>query len=534
MRVGLLIIVVVLLAWGASLAGPFHFDDYSLLVDPLVTSARGWWLVWQPIQTRPLSQFTFWISYMLSGATAWPYHLWNLALHVASSVLVWRTLRRCGGASFSLRGALAPQGQILAERSGAEAPRKLKLAPPESLLPLSGQAERAAMIAALVFAVHPMQAEVANYVFARSSALSTFLCLIVLWLWLRDRIWLATAVFALALLAKEECVTFPLVLALLDWWRGKRRWKAVAAMLSLAFALGMRVLIATQYVAPGGGGFASRVTPVEYFTSQGVVILRYLRLLVAPWGFTVDPEIHVVVPLAAWLVVALIVAIAWRLRRGPGVWILSGLILLIPSSSIFPADDLAADRRMYLPMIAFAAAIGVMAVKGKPQLLAVVGLLLLGLSIQRTLVWNSERTLWEEAVHYAPDKVRPRIQLARALGPGGGLEVLDAATVRFPGEFDIETERGRMLLSAGRAAEALGAFGKALAIQPSSAMAMNNRGVALAALGQYEVAQADFGRALNADPCFVEALQNLRRLGFAAPDGLQQCLHPTAGPQDRR
>ena len=37
--------------------------------------------------------------------------------------------------------------------------------------------------------------------------------------------------------------------------------------------------------------------------------------------------------------------------------VLLGLILLLPSSSIFPANDLAADRRMYLPMICFAPAI---------------------------------------------------------------------------------------------------------------------------------------------------------------------------------
>ena len=479
MGVGYLIIAVVLLAWGASLAGPFHFDDYSLLVDPLVTSARGWLLVWRPIQTRPLSQFTFWASYMMAGATPWAFHIWNLALHGMGSVLLWRTLRMI-------------------------------------------VAERAAVIAALVFAVHPIQAEVVNYVFARSSALSTLLCLVVLWLWLRDRIWAAVAVFALALLAKEECVTFPLFLALLDWWRGKRRWPAIGAMLGLAFLLGLRVLIATKFVPDGGGGFASRIAPLEYFTAQGVVILRYLRLLILPWGFTVDPEIVVVVPWLAWLGVGLIVAVACRTFKGPGVWILAGFILLIPSSSIFPADDLAADRRMYLPMIAFSAALGVITLKWKRPVRVGVGVVLVGVCVLRTQVWNSERTLWKEAVERAPDKVRPRIQLARALEPEPGLAVLDAAALRFPEEFDIETERGRIFLTTRRPAEALGSFGKALALKPSNAMALNNRGVALAALGQKEAARADFERALQVDPCFVDAVGNLGRLGYGTPLG-QPC-----------
>ena len=527
-----------LLAWGASIAGPFHFDDYNLFLDPLINSARGWFEVWRPLQTRPLSQFTFWLTYMLAGATPWAFHLWNLVLHALASILVWRTLR------------------IVV-------------------------AERAALIAAIMFAVHPLQAEVVNYVFARSSALSTVLCLAVLWLWLRDRIWPAVAVFALALLAKEECVTFPLFLALLDWWRGKRRNregplpydrgseldspgrvgnafraatvrerslpdcdsysvtiakrrpKAIAAMLGLAFALGLRVLIATKFVAQGGGGFASRVTPLEYFTAQGLVILRYLRLLIVPLGFTVDPEIQVVLPWLAWFAVAMIVVIASRFFKGPGVWILAGLILLIPSSSIFPADDLAADRRMYLPMIAFCAAFAVVAQRWNPRVLMGLGAVLLVLSFMRTQVWMTERTLWQEAVDRAPDKVRPRIQLARSLNPSEGLDELDSAARRFPGDFDIETERGRLLIATGRAADALAAFGKALALNPSSAMALNNRGVALAALGQNNAARADFERALNADPCFAEAARNLRRLGFAAPNGLQQCLDPSASAHHR-
>ena len=477
-----------LLAWGASLAGPFHFDDYNLFVDPLITSARGWLLVWRPIQTRPLSQFTFWVSYMLSGTTPWAFHLWNLVLHSTACVLVWRTLRML-------------------------------------------VSERAALIAAVVFAVHPMQAEVVNYVFARSAALSTVLCLVALLLWLRDRIWWAVGVFGLALLAKEECVAFPLFLALID----RRRWRAIAAMLGLALVLGLRVLIATRLVPKGGGGFASVVSPIVYLTAQGVVILRYLRLLVVPWGFTVDPEIVVAWPWLAWLAVALIVAFGWRMFKGPGVWILAGLLLLLPSSSVFPADDLAADRRMYLPMLAFAAAVGVMAQKWKTPVLVAAGGVLLVLSLFRTQVWMTERTLWEEAMRAAPDKVRPRIQLARSVEPVAGLDLLDAAAQRFPGNFDIETERGRLYLATNRPADALGAFGKALAIEPSLAMAFNNRGVALAALGQSDTARADFERALKADPCFNEAAGNLRRLGFAAaPEGLEQCLDPGAKAKDGR
>jgi Flp pilus assembly protein TadD len=54
----------------------------------------------------------------------------------------------------------------------------------------------------------------------------------------------------------------------------------------------------------------------------------------------------------------------------------------------------------------------------------------------------------------------------------------------------------------------------ALALDPSNAEALNNRGVALLALGQSAAARQDFKRALSIDPCQVNARTNLARLGI--------------------
>jgi Flp pilus assembly protein TadD len=76
---------------------------------------------------------------------------------------------------------------------------------------------------------------------------------------------------------------------------------------------------------------------------------------------------------------------------------------------------------------------------------------------------------------------------------------------------------GRILLESGKPDLALAEFGRALALAPNDPKALNNRGAALAALGQTEAARADFERALERDPCFADALSNLRRLGVARP-----------------
>lgn len=188
---------------------------------------------------------------------------------------------------------------------------------------------------------------------------------------------------------------------------------------------------------------------------------------------------------------------------------LAALMLLATSSSIFPAADLAADRRMYLPMLAFAGALcSIEFGRLKPVLIVA----LVCISIARSMVWQSDEALWREAVERAPHKVRPKIHLARDVGGAEALQLLAAAKVEAPDDAGIAAETGKVLMAQGKAAAALGEFGRALALRPRDAANYNNRGAALAALGQTDAARQDFERALELDPALVSARQNLQIL----------------------
>jgi protein O-mannosyl-transferase len=430
--------------------GSFHFDDYAMLTSP---EGPAWWL-----QTRPLTQFTFRLNYLAGGTSPSGYHLVNLLLHLIVVCLLFQLLQ-----------------EVLSEKI--------------------------AFIAALLFAVHPIQSEAVAYVFARSSILATLFCLLCWRAWRRDQTALAMVWFGAALLSKEECVTFPFVLMLL----GPKRWKPLIAMLAMAVAVGLHTVYATKAIAGSGAGFTAGVSPLEYFAAQGLVLTRYFRLLAVPWGFTIDPEIRTVLwkELIAWSVV-IASLIYWRANR----WFIAGMILLIPSSSVFPAADLAADRRMYLPLVAFSV-VSALLVRKWMYPAAVV---LIALSIGRMEVWRTERSLWQEAVERSPSKARPHIQLARAVTPQEGLQVLSNA----PLTAEIVTERGRVYLDLHQPADALREFGQALAMEPRDAHAINNRGVALLALGQTKAARIDFERALKIDPGLQDAQLNLARATAAA------------------
>src|SRR5581483_4170435 len=319
MRARLLLLAAALAAFGASLGSGFHFDDYAIFSDPVLTSSGGWLAVWGARQTRPLTYFTFWLNYQLGGRDPLGYHLVNLALHAAAVLLAYECLRR-----------LLPKGP--------------------------------ALLAAAIFAVHPLQGESVDYIWGRSIVLAALLCFASLLCWMRGRPWLAVACFAAALLAKEEVVAFPIVLALL-WFRDTKRTAkqptartvaiAVATMLLLALAAGAHVAYVASITPGAQAGAQAGISPLRYLLAQAASIPRYFQLLVVPWGFTIDPEIHVPalwIGLAVWATIAAVAFWLWRRGSDWGFWLVAALILLLPSSSIFPASDLAADRRMYLPL----------------------------------------------------------------------------------------------------------------------------------------------------------------------------------------
>ena len=467
MRARLLLIAAALAAFGASLGSGFHFDDYAIFSDPFLTSASGWTRLWSLTRTRALTSLTFWLNYQIGGQDALGYHALNLLLHLGAVLLAFECLRR--------------------------------------LMP-----ERAALLAAAIFAVHPLQAESVDYVWGRGIVLAALWCLLSLWAWLEGRQWVAVLCFAAALLAKEECAAFPLALLVLD----RKRLAPIAAMLGLSAAAGAHVLYALN-VTPGAlAGAQAGISPARYLLAEGGVILRYLRMLIVPYGFSIDPDIRVPALWAGLLAWTAIVCLAYYAWRRNWWWVLAGLILLLPSSSLFPANDLAADRRMYLPLLAFAAAaaIGLTRLKlpAAARTAAVVALVFV--SIWRTAVWANDESLWREAVRRAPEKIRPRIQLARNLRAAQALEVLAGARRLSPQDPRVATEIGKVLLTQGQPASALEEFGYALAADPHDARNFNNRGVALEMLGQTAAAQADFEHALRLDPALNEARDNLQKI----------------------
>jgi len=438
---------------------PFTFDDFAIFTA-------------EPV-TRPLT----WLTFRLNGQHPAAFHAVNVGLHLLSVWLCRDTLRR--------------------------------------ILPA-----RAAMFATLIFALHPIQSEAVHYVWARSTLLMTVFALLAMRDWLRGRHWWTAVWCALALGAKEEAVALPVFFALLHFSisRNAREWRPIGAMFAMSLAAGVYTLRMANSIAGSQAGAQALYTPLQYLASEGLAIVRYVSLVFVPWGQTVDHDLPAGWSLA-WIPVLALAGFALRHFRQAawGFWVLAALVFLLPTSSILPTNDLIAERRMYLPMVAIAAALGLWAQHRSQTTYKVVGLILLLLAAGRDRAWRDNTRLWTEAVENSPRKLRPRVQLARALPPTEAIPVLQSAKDIAPDDSGVASELGRTYLALNRPAEALQEFGRALALAPGSAEAMSNRGVALAMLKQDAAAKADFERALAADACSFEARLNLKRLGVPTP-----------------
>jgi tetratricopeptide (TPR) repeat protein len=456
MRSRLLLLAAALVAYGASLGSGFHFDDYAIFSGPLLQPGRAW------LAPGVLTRISFWLNYQAGGGAALC-HAVNLALHLGAVLLLYECLLRLEGG-------------------------------------------RAALFAAAIFAVHPLQAEAVNYVSARGFLLAAVLMLAAFATWLRRQ-------------AGQAKAPAPQPREALYNKVGQTLSSLSAPISAIPFLLLSAVFLAAMLLADNQWTLHAPpgVHAVRYWLAQGVVAWRYLRLLVAPWGFTVDPDVRAPaagIAVAAWALLLLAAAALWRFRaKSPAIpWAFAGLILMI-GSALFPARDLAADYRMYLPMIGLCAAAGSLLRRVKPRAAALgVVLLLTAAGAARTWVWLSDERLWREAVRRAPDQVRPKVQLAHAVRAAEALDLLGQARELDPHDPDVPAAIGKVLLDEGQPDAALTEFTRALALDPRNAVNLNNRGVALAEIGQTEAARLDFERALAIDPDLAEARENLNKL----------------------
>jgi Tfp pilus assembly protein PilF len=348
---------------------------------------------------------------------------------------------------------------------------------------------------AFLFALHPLHVESVAWISERKDTLSAFFWFLTLCLYLRYierpsalRYSFVLIAFCLDLMSKPMAVTLPLVLLLVDYWPLKRKflWREKVPFFALAAASGLVTFAVQQH--------SGAVKNFEYFTLP-LRIENALNSYAIYLGQTFWPRrLAVFYPFPAdipvWrplLAAVLMVGISWsvwkfRSRR----YLITGwfwfLITLLPVIGIVQVGTQShADRYMYLPMtgllimLAWGALDAVLRwPKLKPAALLLAGATCAGSAAaasSQLQTWQNSGTLFEHALAVTEDNYVAEHQLGNYL-------------LNVPGQLP----------------SAISHLHKALAINPRSAPAHSDLGIALAKTGQIDEAIQQFHAALHLDP----------------------------------
>ena len=387
---------------------------------------------------------------------------------------------------------------------------------------------RAALIAGLLFALHPAHAEPINAAGFREDLLAASFVLAGTLVFLGRptpmRAAAATACYALGLLSKESAAMMPPVLFLAERILGDRKKPLLRAALPYTgFAV-----VATIYVLVR---FGPMYSPVETATTYpggslwtGLLtalptLMRYFRLLTFPVGLRLDydiaPSLSLLEPVVLGSAAGLALA-AWAIYRLRRRWPLAaaGLVwyflMLLPTCNILPIPNIMDERYLYLPSVGLFAAVAALglaarralAVSAKPRLALLCMLTLVcfgGLGVRRTSDWRHRRALGQSTVRWNPNSTRELVNLGNLYAemdvPHLSEGYYRLAVARRPAPAAAHAQLGQVLARLGRAPEAERAYAKALAIDPRDEAALNGLGLLAVSRHQYRQAAEIFRRA---------------------------------------
>jgi protein O-mannosyl-transferase len=352
-----------------SLLNRFALDDiYIVLLNPMVHAPSGLWRAFgasywagnlNTTVYRPLAVATYALDWMV-GSAPW-FHLVNVVWHVAATLLVAHLARRWAG-------------------------------------------DAAALIAGVLFAVHPVHVEAVANIVGRNELMAAAFVLVAVFAALEyERPLLSGVAFACGLLSKENAIVTPALIAF-AWLLGVRpvparrriawfvaTWAIVAigyfALRYVVFRSYGAGIVAVAPVFNGASPLTVRVTAVAALGDVARLLLFPLHLQ-ADYSPAERTAVTALVD-ARFLVGVLVIAIwgallmlAWKRGRVLAAYGLGWIAIAYSpvANLLFPIGVLVAERTLYLPSAGLALAAGgvLRHVKGRSLALVAAAIFVVG------------------------------------------------------------------------------------------------------------------------------------------------------------
>ena len=456
--------------------------------------------------TGPLVYTTFWLEHKLWGFAPAGYHIVNVLLHLANTLLLWHLLRR--------------------------------LAVPGSW-----------MVAA-VFAVHPLHVESVAWIIERKDVLSGLFYLASALAWMRFvaqpssrwYVW-SLVLYAAGLLSKSIVVTLPAALLIYHWWKQGRVTSTDLWRLVPFCVVGLVITVGDLSFYWSGTNTSFDYSLAERTLIAARALWFYAGKLLWPSALAVIYprwDIHVADPLTGlgYLIAAVVLALAlWHFRQQLGRGPLAGaLFFAVTISPVLGFVDytymeyaFVADRFQYL------AGIGVMVVvigsaaygvcrlssmwqKGVLGIAAVVLVVLGLLTWRQASIYRDDETFNRHIITLNPQAQNAHLNLGSFLGGQGryeeALKVARVAVAQHPDYFKAHVLLGGILIGLGHFEEAETHLRHAIVLNPQAGDAYSNLGAVLFEQRRFEEAETHLRHAVALNPQAGDAYSNLGAVLF--------------------
>jgi Flp pilus assembly protein TadD len=500
-----LLVIITALVYGNSLRNPIlpfddneYFSDYPEILALSWGSVKAYFSNYYVLMYQPLPILSFAIQYHFSQLNTYPMHIFNLVFHLVNIVLVFKLVH------------------VWLEKYNA------------------------ALIVALLFALHPLNVEAVSWLSARSSVMYTcfYLSSLIFYsLYLRkDRkivyLLLAFLLFLISLFSKAQAVTLPVVLLLIDYfygyWKDKKLWLIKVPFFVCSVIFGIVAIMDKGTMGNITTGMLVSYSYFDMFFLLSYSFVFYIYKFFLPFSlsaiYVYPPKTDGMLPweyYLAPLVLAAFIYLVYRLSRYQRAYLFGFLLFLVTISlnvQIIPSRlFIATDRYAYFPFIGFYVVVAYALFKDT-WFAAPARLTLKGGIIVVTLLYTvafgytvNQRNLdWKDTVSFMTDiiKKNPEVPyLSRAYG-NRGIALLDqnffeeAASdftnaIRLnPTDEKSWINRAVVSTKLNQPEKAILDLDTALKVNPKNAFGYSQRGIALNNLGQYDKALADCNKAI--------------------------------------
>ena len=495
----LLISALTFLLYANVIHGEFQFDDDKGIADNIrIKDLGNFFKTTSPFSVltsgRPVTDLTFALNYHFGRLDPIGYHIVNILLHIAVSILVYFFIKKTLLLS-NFRHSFSP--------------------------------EKIALFISAVFAVHPINTQAVSYISQRAEVLSALFYLASLLLFIKaveqksflriSSFYLpAAAAFLLSLSSKTTAVSLPFVLLTYDYWffperslnkRIKFYGPLIACVLVFSIFYISRLGMSQEI------GFSIReITLSQYLLTQFRVILTYMKLLLVPvsqnldYDYQISKSLFEVRTLLPAIFIFCLIALSFIFRKKHQLisfGILWFFLLLAPTSSVIPVTDVIYEHRVYLASIGFFLSIcfsglWLLEIAGKryfnktKNVIAVLIAVFLIASFsyatqRRNEVWKTRLGLWSDVAAKSSGKPRAHFNLGHALLEKGRYpEAIQEFNMTLKCDNDGSVNRADVLAQIGAALiqmnmldDAISVFREGLKLSPAHLAILNNLTIAL-------------------------------------------------------